>query len=182
VEDHFDHVQQLHDAWPDKALLFTEGCQEGGPHHGEWGLAERYARSVIQDLNHWTVGWIDWNLLLDEHGGPNHVGNYCSAPVLAAADRQALHLQSSYAALGHFARFMQPGARRVLCAATREALECTAAVNPDGSVAVVVLNRSDAALPFTLRLGPLAAAVTLDAHALLTMQMAGDGLRSAATP
>jgi glucosylceramidase len=175
-------VQQLHDAWPDKALLFTEGCQEGGPHHGEWNLAERYARSVIQDLNHWTVGWIDWNLLLDEQGGPNHVGNYCSAPVLADASRQALHVQSSYAALGHFARFMQPGARRVLCAATREALECTAAVNTDGSVAVVVLNRSDAALPFTLRLGPLAAAVTLDAHALLTVQMAGDGLRSAATP
>ncbi len=172
VEDHFDHVQRLHDAWPDKALLFTEGCQEGGPHHGEWGLAERYARSVIQDLNHWTVGWIDWNLLLDEHGGPNHVGNYCSAPVLADAGRAALHYQSSFAALGHFARFMQPGARRVLCAATREALECTAAVNPDGSVVVVLLNRSDAALPFTLRLGPHAAPLTLDAHALMSLHAA----------
>ena len=182
VEDHFDHVQQLHDAFPTKALLFTEGCQEGGPHHGEWHLAERYARNIIQDLNHWTVGWIDWNLLLDEHGGPNHVGNFCSAPVLTAADRKALHFQSSYAALGHFARFMQPGARRVLCAATREALECTAAVNPDGSVVVVVLNRSDAALPFTLRLGPRAAAMTLDAHALLTVHVAGGELRSAAPP
>ncbi len=172
VEDHFDHVQQLHDAWPDKQLLFTEGCQEGGPHHGEWGLAERYARSVIQDLNHWTVGWIDWNLLLDEQGGPNHVGNFCSAPVLADARRTALHYQSSYAALGHFTRFMQSGAQRVLCAATRETLECTAAVNPDGSVAVVLLNRSDTALPCTLRLGPHAVALTLDAHALLTVCVA----------
>ena len=68
---------------------------------------------------------------------------------------------------------MQPGAQRVLCAATREALECTAAVTPDGSVAVVLLNRSDAALPFTLRLGPHAAALTLDAHALLTVCVAG---------
>lgn len=104
------------------------------------------------------MGWIDWNLLLNEHGGPNHVENPCSEPVLADAGRAELHYQSSYAALGHFARFMQPGAQRVLCAATREALECTAAVNPDGSVVVVVLNRSDAALPFTLRLGPHAAA------------------------
>jgi glucosylceramidase len=170
VEDHFDHVQRLHDAWPDKALLFTEGCQEGGPHAGEWGLAERYARSLIQDLNHWTVGWIDWNLLLDEQGGPNHVGNFCSAPVLADAGRTALHFQSSYAALGHFARFMQPGAQRVLCAATREALECTAAVDADGRIAVVVLNRSDTAMPFGLRLGQRTAALTLDAHALLTLQ------------
>jgi glucosylceramidase len=170
VEDHFDHVQRLHDAWPDKQLLFTEGCQEGGPHHGEWSLAERYARSIIQDLNHWTVGWIDWNLLLDEYGGPNHAGNYCSAPVLADAGRASLHFQSSHAALGHFARFMQPGAQRVLCAATREALECTAALNPDGSLAVVALNRSDVAQHFNLCLGKRQAALHLPAHALLTVQ------------
>ena len=173
VEDHFDHVQRLHDAWPEKQLLFTEGCQEGGPHHGAWSLAERYARSIIQDLNHWTVGWIDWNLLLDEHGGPNHVGNYCSAPVLADADRAHLNFQSSYAAIGHFARFMQPGSQRVLCAATREALECTAAVNPDGSLAVVVLNRSDIALPFNLQVGGRHAPLLLPAHALLTVQADG---------
>ncbi|MEQ1684442.1 MAG: glycoside hydrolase family 30 protein [Burkholderiaceae bacterium] len=170
VEDHFDHVQRLHDAWPDKALLFTEGCQEGGPHHGEWSLAERYARSIIQDLNHWTVGWIDWNLLLDEHGGPNHVGNFCSAPVLADAGRAALHYQSSFAALGHFTRFMQPGAQRVLCAATREALECTAALNPDGSLAVVVLNRGDVSLDFTLQSAGRWAPLHLPPHALLTVQ------------
>ena len=170
VEDQFDHVQRLHDAWPDKALLFTEGCQEGGPHHGEWGLAERYARSIIQDLNHWTVGWIDWNLLLDERGGPNHVGNHCSAPVLADASRTRLDFQSSYAAMGHFARFMQPGAQRVLCAATREALECTAAVNPDGSLAVVLLNRSDAALRASVCVGQHHTTLELPGHALLTLQ------------
>ena len=67
---------------------------------------------------------------------------------------------------GHFARCMQPGAQRVLCATTNEALECTACVNPDGSVAVVVLNRSDAALHFTLRVRVWRAAVQLPAHAL----------------
>ena len=169
VEDHFDHVQRLHDAWPDKALLFTEGCQEGGPHHGEWSLAERYARSIIQDLNHWTVGWIDWNLLLDELGGPNHVGNYCSAPVLAGPGHSRLDYQSSYAALGHFARFIQPGAQRVLCAATREALECTAAVNPDGSLVVVVLNRGEQALGFSLCMEQNHCDLQVPGHALLTL-------------
>ena len=179
VQDQFDQVQQLHDAWPDKHLLFTEGCQEGGPHTGQWALAERYATSIIKDLNRWTVGWIDWNLLLDEHGGPNHVGNFCSAPVLADGGRAALHFQSSFAAIGHFARCMQPGAQRVLCAATREALECTAAVNPDGSVAVVVLNRSDAAQAFSLRVGSRVGAQTtavqLPAHALASWTL-GSGL------
>ncbi len=149
-EDHFDHVQLVHDAWPDKQLLFTEGCQEGGPHHGSWDLGERYARSMVNDLNRWTVGWIDWNLLLDETGGPNHVGNLCSAPILAEPARDALLHQSSYFYIGHFARFIKPGAQRVLCAATRQALEATAFVNTDGSLAVVAMNRSEQPLGFAL--------------------------------
>jgi glucosylceramidase len=160
-EDHFDHVQMVHDAWPDKKLLFTEGCQEGGPHTGEWGLGERYARSILQDLNHWTVGWIDWNLLLNTRGGPNHVGNLCSAPILADTEGDALLRQSSYYYLGHFARFIQPGAHRVLCAATLERLECTAFVNPDGTLAVVVMNRSEAEIRFQLRVAEGKTAVAL---------------------
>jgi glucosylceramidase len=139
--DHFDHVQLVHDAWPDKALLFTEGCQEGGPHIGEWEVGERYARSIINDLNRWTVGWIDWNLLLDERGGPNHVGNFCSAPILADRAQGRLMHQSAYAVLGHFSRYIRPGARRVLCASSRADIETTAFRNPGGEVASVALNR-----------------------------------------
>jgi glucosylceramidase len=149
-ENHFDHVQLLHDAWPDKHLLFTEGCQEGGPHHGSWDLGERYARSMVNDLNRWTVGWIDWNLVLDENGGPNHVGNLCSAPILADTRTGTLEHQSSYFHIGHFARFVHPGARRILCAATREDLETTAFLNPDGSTATVVMNRTAERIVFAL--------------------------------
>lgn len=150
-EDHFDHVQLLHDAWPDKQLLFTEGCQEGGPHHGSWAVGERYARSMINDLNRWTVGWIDWNLLLDEQGGPNHVGNFCSAPMLVDVAHNAVNLQSSYFYIGHFSRFVKPGAQRILCAATREAVEATAFVNPDGGVVLVAMNATEHALELTVR-------------------------------
>jgi len=167
-EDHFEQVQLTHDAWPDKHLLFTEGCQEGGPHTGEWALAERYAHSIINDLNRWTVGWIDWNLLLDDSGGPNHVGNYCSAPILADRATGELMHQSSYWAIGHFARFIRPGAQRVLCAASRQALECTAFANLDGSLVAVVLNRSDNTLVFALKLGAQQLQAELPPHSIAT--------------
>jgi glucosylceramidase len=173
-ESHFDHLQLVHDAWPDKHLLFTEGCQEGGPHHGSWDLGERYAHSMINDLNAWTVGWIDWNLLLDEHGGPNHVGNYCSAPILADTAHDALHHQSSYHYIGHFARFVKPGAKRVLCATSRLDLEAAAFVNPDASIAVVVLNRTEAAIPFALRIGVQTVAAELPARSIATCLRNGD--------
>jgi glucosylceramidase len=169
-EDHFDQVRLVHDAWPDKQLLFTEGCQEGGPHHGSWALGERYARSMINDLNRWTVGWIDWNLLLDQTGGPNHVGNLCSAPILADTGRDLVEHQSSFWYIGHFARFVRPGARRVLCAATREALECSAFVNPDGTFATVVMNRGEDPLPFLLCIGSSRWRVELPARAIVTAQ------------
>jgi glucosylceramidase len=149
-EDHFDHVQLVHDAWPDKKLLFTEGCQEGGPHLGSWALGERYARSMINDLNRWTVGWIDWNLVLDESGGPNHVGNLCSAPILIDAKNDALLHQSSYYYIGHFARFARSGSRRVLCAASLQAIEATAFTNPDGTTVAIALNATEEAIQFKL--------------------------------
>ncbi len=165
-EDCFDNVRLLHDAWPAKGLLFTEGCQEGGPQRGSWLLGERYARSIISDLNRWTAGWLDWNLLLDANGGPNHVGNLCSAPVLAVDGE--LERQSSFFYLGHFARFIAPGARRVLSATTRDDLEATAFANPDGSIAAVALNRTERPLRFVIAIDGRESVAELPARAIAT--------------
>jgi len=166
--DKFDNLQLAHDAWPDKKLIFTEGCQEGGPHIGSWSLGERYAREIINDLNRWTVGWIDWNLLLDESGGPNHAGNFCSAPIIADTENDRLVFQSSYYYLGHFSRFIRPGATRVLCASSRDDLEVTAFRNPDETVAVVVLNRTDEGHQFSLKLPDRNGISSIPAHSIST--------------
>jgi len=157
-EDCFDQVQQVHDAWPGKRLLFTEGCQEGGPHHGSWELGERYARSMINDLNRWAVGWIDWNLVLDAQGGPNHVGNYCSAPILVDPSGDVLLRQSSYYYIGHFTRFVRPGAHRALSGSEAAGLEVAAFTHDDGSAAVIVMNASEQPRPFALRIDGIQAA------------------------
>jgi glucosylceramidase len=167
-QDKFDNIQLVHDAWPDKQLLFTEGCQEGGPHIGEWALGERYARSMINDLNRWTVGWVDWNLVLDETGGPNHVGNFCSAPIIADTRQDQLIFQSSYYYIGHFSRFIGPGAQRILCATNRDDLEATAFANPGGTLAVVVLNRTDTERHYALRLPGRRAISTVPPHSIST--------------
>jgi glucosylceramidase len=168
--DHFDNLTALHEAFPDKQLLFSEGCQEGGPHPGEWGVGERYGRSLINDLNRWTVAWVDWNLMLDERGGPNHVGNYCSAPILVDTQAGLPLYQSSFYYLGHFSRYIRPGAERILYAGTTDALETTAFLNPDGRIAVVVMNRTEQAIPFALQYHNQAASTISPAHSIMTLR------------
>lgn len=165
----YDNCQAVHDLRPEKHLVMSEGCQEGGPHLGDWKLGERYAENIIKDLNHWTEAWIDWNLCLNMKGGPNHVGNNCSAPVLVDVERDALVYQSSYFYMGHFSRYIRPGARRVLCSASRDALECTAFANTDGTIAVVVLNQRDAGVAYALECLGQCATTEAPAHSISTL-------------
>lgn len=170
VGDHFDNLIAVHEAYPHKQLLFSEGCQEGGPHTGEWELGERYGHSLINDLNRWTVAWTDWNLILDEQGGPNHVGNYCSAPVLVDTQAGEPLYQSSFFYLGHFSRYIRPGAERILHAGTADELETTAFINADGMIAVVVMNRTELVIPFALKYNGLAVCTTTPAHSIMTLR------------
>jgi glucosylceramidase len=168
--DNFDNVRTVQDAYPDKKLLFTEGCL--GPFEfqklDDWKAGETYARSMIQDLNRWTVGWVDWNILLDERGGPNHVGNYCFAPIHADLRNDSLVFMNSYYYIGHFSRFIQPGAVRIACAPTRDELEATAFLNPDGTVALVVMNRTGDTVPFAVRFNGHAAKTESPGHSIQT--------------
>ena len=103
----------LYEAYPDKELLFTEGCVErfDAGRFQDWTNAEHYGTSMINDFNNGTVGWIDWNILLDEKGGPNHAGNLCFAPVHANTATGELIYTPSYYYIGHFSKFIRPNAK-----------------------------------------------------------------------
>jgi glucosylceramidase len=170
VGDNFGNVQLTHDAFPDKQLLFTEGCVEGGAHLDAWEVGERYSHSMLQDLNHWSAGWVDWNLLLDHRGGPNHKGNFCSAPIMADTSKGTLYYQNSYYYLGQVTRFVRPGAQRIISASTLDELETVAFVNPDGQIAVVVLNRTEKSIRFALNFNGQSALAESPAHSINTFR------------
>lgn len=100
----YENIDQVKKSFPDKKLAFTEGC-------GEWfnpekihstDLGETYATNIINDLNRGCVLWTDWNVLLDEKGGPNHVGNFCFAPVHGFTETGEVVYTSAFPYIGHF--------------------------------------------------------------------------------
>ena len=118
---------------------------------GVW--VEQYGRNMINDFNNGSVGWTDWNILLDETGGPNHVGNFCFAPVHANTMTGELIYTNSYYYIGHFSKFIRPGAKRIASAASRSQLLTTSFKNKDGKIAVVVMNQSDKKVTYNLCVG-----------------------------
>ena len=167
--NHFDAVQQVHDEFPDKELIFTEGCQENGPHIGSWELGERYATSIINDLNRWTVAWIDWNLILDERGGPNHVGNYCSAPIIVDTRSQDILYQSSYYYLGHFSRFIKRDDKIIGYECKTNDLLTLAAGNASGIVTAVVMNKKDVSAEFKYQNGDTNIPLSIPGRSIVTL-------------
>jgi len=162
--DQYDQVAKVAENYPDKELVFTEGCVEGGPRNGAWFTGERYAHNIFNDLNNGCTAWIDWNILLDMEGGPNHVGNFCDAPILADASENKLYYQSSYYYIGHFSRFIQPGAIRLFTeikgymtpctidGRVGNTIECTAFKNPDATISFIVYNRTEEDAVYDLKL------------------------------
>jgi len=149
----FENLQRVHDFRPDKHIIMSESCQESGTRIGVWDLGERYAEAIIADLNHWLEAWIDWNLILNPNGGPNHASNFVSAPIIADPATDRVLFLSSYYYIGHFSRYIRPGAQRILSGSSRDALEVTAFINPDTTIAVVVLNQQLHEVAFWLVLG-----------------------------
>ncbi|MEO3947235.1 glycoside hydrolase family 30 protein [Gorillibacterium sp. CAU 1737] len=172
VSEDFSAVGEVHERFPDKHLLFTEGCQEGGVHLGAWHTGERYARNMIGDFNNWCEGYLDWNLVLDETGGPNHVHNLCDAPIIADTVTDTLHFNSSYYYIGHFSRHIQPGAVRVGLANGHASVKATAFRNPDGIIALVALNETDAAETLSVGLDGRLLTHSLPAHSIATFVLA----------
>jgi len=170
-EPMFDNVKLVHETFPDKALIFTEGCIDkfDAKRMGEWKFGERYGRSMINDFNNGTVGWTDWNVLLDDLGGPNHVGNFCFAPVHADTKTGDLTYLSSFYYIGHFSKFIRPGAKRIASSPSRSQLLSTAFVNADGKVSVVVMNASEKDASYWLWLAGNAVDVNSPAHSIQTL-------------
>lgn len=167
----FENLKRVKEAFPDKKLIFTEGCVEkfNFDKVTDWALGERYGTSMVNDFNCGTVAWTDWNVLLDEKGGPNHVGNFCFAPIHADTKTGKLIYTNSYYYIGHFSKFIQPGAKRISCSTNRDKLQATAFLNPNGKTVVVVLNTSDQKLPFHLWIDGKAAQTVSLPHSIMTV-------------
>ena len=167
----FDNIKNVNTAYPTKNLIFTEGCIEkfDASKYQSWSNAERYGNSMINDFNNGTVAWTDWNILLDQNGGPNHVKNFCFAPIHADVETNKLIFTPSYYYIGHFSKFIRPNAKRIATSVSRSILSSTSFQNLDGKIVTIVLNQSDAKIEYNLYLNSTKTTINIAPHAIQTL-------------
>lgn len=151
--DHFDAVRLVREVFPEKHLMFSEGCIE----YSRFGTnqlenAQLYGHDMIGNLAAGMDQFVDWNICLNDRGGPNYAGNFCEAPILCNTQTGTLSYQLSFYYIRHFSQYLASGARRIASSVYTSDLEQVAFRNPDGTIVLIVLNRREFAFPLTVRL------------------------------
>jgi len=191
-----------HELAPDKYLINTEACvdaevpkwkdddwywsKEATDWGWDWASEEnkhlhpkyvpvyRYARDIIGCLNNSVDGWVDWNMVLDTQGGPNWFKNWCVAPVIVDPAKDEVYFTPLYYTLTHFSRYIRPGAVRIGFDYSDDSIMVTAAKNPDGSIAVIVLNMEKTPKHLKLILNENSRSVDISAQAVQTIIIKGE--------
>ncbi len=167
--DHFEAISLTHEAYPDKELIFSEGCVEYSRFtSNQLQNAQMYAHDIIGNINNGMTGFYDWNLLLDEAGGPNHAHNFCDAPIMIDTRNDSFEVHLSFDYIGHFSRYIEKGAKRIGFTRYTDKLEVTALKNPDGSIVVVLLNRCGQDMPVNFRVNGSLAGFTVPRNSIST--------------
>ncbi len=178
VSDQSEILTMVHNHFPEKHLLFTEGCVElvNDSGHtssksgiGAWKHGETYGRNIINDYNNFNEAWIDWNLVLNEEGGPNYVGNYCEAPIIINSKTDEIEYNWSYYYIGHFSRYIKPGAVRISCMNDVERKVYSVAFkNPNGEIVIVVQNELNRRHRIALAIDGMGVNTELPPHSITT--------------
>ena len=143
-------LDKLKEEYPDIKWNFTEG----GPrlynnYDSDWC---KWSIMMAKSLNMGCDSFTGWNLLLDECGGPNIGPFFCGGLATLNSQTGELTYSGQYKAFKHFSKFIKRGAKiypvKVENGGTtmyafpylRMAVEGTAAVNPDGSHVLELVN------------------------------------------
>lgn len=166
--DHFDTLDLVRQQYPDLKLIASESCIEYRFHasYDEFANNAKLVHELIGDLNHGINAFYDWNILLDETGGPNQVDNWCYAAFMYDKGSKILYPKLLQKYYFHFASFIAPGAQRIGVSKYTDKLEMTAFQNPDGTIAAVIFNGSEEPIPMNLRLNGQLAEFVMPAYSV----------------
>jgi len=167
--DHFDNIRILRKMYKDMVLIHTEGCTGFSNFRKEDEIknAEIYAHDILGDLLNGANAFIDWNLLLDHKGGPNHKKNYCNSPIMLNENNDDYHKNLTFYYISHFSKFINKDSLFVESSKYTDKIEVLCAKHND-ELTVVLLNKTDQNYEYNLCIKDKYLHDNLDSHSIVT--------------
>lgn len=169
--DHFEGLNIVKNIYPEKEIFFTEGCVEYSRFGSsdEIEKAQMYAHDMIGNFNNGVSAFIDWNLLLDFKGGPNHVGNFCAAPIMVKENKEEIEKRLSYYYIGHMSKYIKVGAKIIGNTKYCADIDVLSVINHDGEKVIVLLNRLNENKNISIREYGLGVDINLPKKSIVTV-------------
>jgi len=128
---------------------------------------------IIHVMRSWGRSYVKWSLALDQNLGPHDGGcGTCTPLVTINSTSGALTYDVEFYTLGHFSKFVLPGAYRIYSGNAAGVISA-AFLNPDGSKALVAYNDTSSSKTFQVRWGNQSFAYTLASLAGATFTWTG---------
>jgi len=162
-------MTSLHNKYPMKGNYETE--HSGGTWVSDQVKAD--FEEITQVMRNWGITFVKWSLALDQNRGPHAGGcGTCNPLVTVNNTSGAVSYNIDYYTLGHFSKFVLPGASRIY-SSNASGVVSAAFINPDGSKALVAYNDTRTSKTFQVQWGSQSFAYTLAGLAGATFTWSG---------
>lgn len=163
-----DAMTQVHDAFPNKNIYFTEQMVTDRDPNGPINLSNPVARIVIGATRNWSKNVLLWNLAADPDNGPHTSNGGC--PVCTGAitiDGNKVIRNVAFYTIAHASKFVPTGSVRIV-SNTLDTLPNVAFKTPDGKKVLIVSNITETPQKFGIHTGSKTFTTSLDAGSVGT--------------
>ena len=160
-------LTQVHNAYPDKQVYFTEQYTASG---GEFGgdLKWHLKNVIIGSMRNWSRVALEWNLANDPGFGPHTPGGCTTCKGALTIDNSLVLRNVAYFIVAHASKLVPPGSIRIASNSSNSSLQNVAFRTPAGKKVVLVENDGGTTVSFNIGFHGKWIATTLPAGAVGT--------------
>lgn len=146
-----DNLSQLHSAFPDKNIYFTEQWI-GAPGNFQEDIRWHMKNIIIGATKNWARTVLEWNLASNLALEPHTEGGCTRCLGAITIDNNTIIKNSAYYIIAHASKFVRPGSKRVF-SSENITLPNVSFLTKDKRVVTILMNDADTEKAFTLKLG-----------------------------
>lgn len=147
-----DALTQVHNAYPDKRLYFTEQWI-GGPGNFAEELKWHVENLIVGATRNWCRTVLEWNLAADPNYGPHTDNGGCTSCLGAVTiSGSNVTLNPAYYIIGHASKFVPAGSVRIASSLVT-GLPNVAFETPENKITLIVLNSGNEPRSFNIGYG-----------------------------